>query len=70
MSEILKNNIEEDLSKGIIAIWHDESHLNHYLFNNPPATELNSGYCFPEGAKLPFEKKILALTKNHSLYRV
>lgn len=36
MSKTIKGNIDADLSKGVIAVWHDESHLNHFFFNNPP----------------------------------
>lgn len=65
MVKILKDNIDIDLKKGIIARYHDESHLNKYLADNPPSLELNPGYTYPEEAVLPFEKKILALSKNH-----
>ncbi|MFC6276702.1 hypothetical protein [Psittacicella hinzii] len=32
MIATLERNIDFDLAKGIIALWHDESHLNHYLY--------------------------------------
>ena len=35
-SKKIKSNIDEDLSSGVIAVWHDESHLNHFFFYNPP----------------------------------
>jgi hypothetical protein len=37
MCTILAEHTQEDLKKGIIAIWHDESHLNHYAANFPVA---------------------------------
>lgn len=30
MSQQLRDNIAQDLSNGIIAVWHDQSHLQHY----------------------------------------
>jgi hypothetical protein len=33
MISTLKKNIDIDLSKNIISIWHDESHLNHYMLD-------------------------------------
>ncbi len=68
MSEIIKKNIDEDLEKNFIAIWHDESHLNRYFIDNPP-TILSPSYCYPESWTIPFQKKILALDKNHSEIR-
>ena len=76
MSETIVNNIEKDFENGIIAVWHDESHMNRYLIDTPPTIELNPSYCFPEAAyynpqgwHVPFEPKILALEKNHSEIR-
>ena len=48
MSEVIKENIDRDFKAGIIALWHDESHLNRYFIDNPPDITLNDTYCFPE----------------------
>lgn len=83
MSEKIVTNINRDFDNGIIAEWHDESHMNRYLIDNPPTLELNPSYCFPEGATLdgsptkyftqgwlvPYPPKIMALQKNHSEFR-
>lgn len=63
------NNIRIDLEKGIIAVWHDESHWNRYCAYNPPTIILNPSYCYPESWDLPYSKKLLALDKNHSEMR-
>jgi len=68
MSETINQNIEKDTSKGHIAIWHDESHLNRYFIDNPPKT-LTPAYCYPESWVLPFEKRIVALDKDHDEMR-
>ena len=59
----LHQNIENDLSKNIIALWHDESHLNAYLLNKNNRV-LSPAYGYPEGQHLPFEPKIIILDKN------
>jgi len=43
--------------------------LNRYLLDNPPEKILTPEYCYPEEEKLPFEKKILALRKDHKAMR-
>lgn len=58
----LKTNIEKDLSKNIIAVWHDESHLNHYLLNRRPKI-LSPAYIYPEGWGLPFHPIVLIRDK-------
>lgn len=69
MSEILDKNIKKDLSKNIIAIWHDESHMNRYFIDNPPIKILTPSYCYPESSNIPLKKKLLALDKNHNEVR-
>lgn len=63
MIRILNNNIYQDLSKGIIALWHDESHLNHFLLHKNPKV-LSPSYCYPQGIPLPFKPRILILDKS------
>lgn len=66
----LMDNINEDMKNGIIAVWHDESHWNCYLINNPNSyKELDSSYCYPESWTLNLPKRIFALDKNHSEIR-
>jgi len=65
MSETLMKNIEQDLKNGIIAIWHDESHLNRYFWEHRKEVKiLNPEYGYPEGWNLPFEAKITILDKS------
>jgi len=46
-----------DLNNGITAVWHDESHLNRYLYDNPPAKILTPEYCYPENAGEHYKAK-------------
>ena len=72
MAEVIANNVNKDLENDIVALWHDESHMNRYLINNPPALELTPTYCYAEefyGTDYPYEPKIIALKKNHNELR-
>lgn len=68
MYETLKKNVEKDLSRNHIALWHDESHFNKYLMGHPYKL-LDPGYAYQEGINLPFEKKIIHILKDLSLSR-
>ncbi len=66
--QIMAENIKADLSKNIIAVWHDESHLNRYFIDYPPTRILSPSYCYPECRRLNYKKKLLTVNKNHPRY--
>lgn len=63
------NNINDDLERGIIAIWHDESHWNRYCIDHKPTVVLSFFYCYPESWDNSCSRKLLALDKNHEEMR-
>lgn len=71
MIDTIKNNIDLDLSKNIIAIWHDESHLNRYFLDNPPKSVLGLGFSCPEERRFKeghfMEPSIIFLDKEPEL---
>jgi len=48
MCNVLRRNIDQDTSRGIVAKWGDESHLNRYLLTYPPKSVLSQSYIFSE----------------------
>jgi histo-blood group ABO system transferase len=48
MSRAIRAAVDQDAENGLIARWHDESHLNRYLSDNPPSTVLGIDYGFPQ----------------------
>ena len=70
MSHQNKINIDKDLEKNLVAVWHDESHLNRYLISNQDSVmTMLPSYGYPESWDLPYPKKILMLDKNHEEIR-
>jgi histo-blood group ABO system transferase len=64
----MARGIDHDTDHGITAVWHDESHWNRYLLENPPAVTLSPLYCSPESWHAE-GRKIIALDKNHAELR-
>ena len=56
-------NIHKDFDKGIIAIFHDESHMNWYIHHHK-CKGLHPSYAYPENSKLPFKPKIIIKEKS------
>lgn len=55
-----RDAVRRDLEDGVIAVWHDESHLNKYVIGRHPLV-LSPEYLFPE--TLDFNQKNLMAIK-------
>lgn len=59
MAATLSANIQKDLDNNIIALWHDESQLNKYIWmTNKTVRRLDHNYAFPERHDLPLKDEI------------
>lgn len=78
--ETMQKGISDDLSKGYIAVWNDESHWNKYIFDvqdKLPITRLDPSYVYPDSMiqeyYVPkvwgrdFNPRIITITKPFSL---
>lgn len=69
LAERIAFAIDEDDKNGILARWHDESHLNRVLAGVPPTVMLSPSYCYPDDASgypwiSRYERKLVALDKS------
>jgi hypothetical protein len=64
MVNVLAETVESDSRNGIVAVWHDESHLNKWASTNP-FNSLDPSYCFAEEFHhlRELEAKIVAVKK-------
>lgn len=77
MAETIAKNVETDLNKNLIAVWHDESHVNRYFVNNPPTKILSPSYCYPDNDahykrniwREGYTRRLVALDKSHAALR-
>ena len=63
----LKEAIQDDYGRGIIAKWHDESHLNKYIIEHDNYKVLPTAYAYSEEYDLPYEKIILVTDKKKKI---
>ena len=71
MAASLRDAVDDDLSRGVIAVWHDESHLNAYLCGRSPKV-LTPIYAYPQSGYphlRHLKPVILALDKDHAYFR-
>ena len=68
MSETIAKNIDTDEKNDIMAVWHDESHINRYAINNPPTKIID--WCVTDlHWSVTRVGKLACLTKNHEEVR-
>ena len=71
MIDDLEDRVNKDLEKNIIAVWHDESHINKYFIEQKEQVNvLGPEYAYPEvfAEHCNFEPKIVHLAKDNSKY--
>ena len=69
MVNVMKNNIDTDLQNNIIAVWHDESHLNKFIVDHrKEAAILSPSMAYPEHWNLPVNKLMIHKDKNMEEY--
>ena len=65
MSRRLARRIKRDLKNHVMALWHDESHMNWYMIQNPPTRVLHPGYAYPDWWKgFNFPRRIINVKKD------
>lgn len=60
----LKENVDEDARNGVVALWHDESHLNRFIIGRTDVKVLPPCYGYPEGKDYPYKAKFLIREKS------
>jgi len=73
MIDELDSRVNKDLENNVIAVWHDESHINKFFIENKERVHtLGPEFAYPEVFEnhCNFEPKIVHLKKDNSKYHV
>lgn len=66
--EVIQSHIEDDFDRGVLALWHDESHWNAYIDEQRAKGRhvhlLDPGFLYPEGWSIPFVPRIVLREKS------
>jgi hypothetical protein len=63
-----RSHVNQDLSNGVTAKWHDESHLNCIVASRINPTIMSSRYCYePQYGKILRRPILLAVDKSKTL---
>ena len=67
MSRELMRRVDDDYRRGVVARWHDESHLNRYILDLQKTEYMvwDPGYCYPDFYDMPYDQKIHLKRKNY-----
>jgi hypothetical protein len=62
----LSRQVNLDLKNGVMARWHDESHLNHFVSNIEKVTIFSPSYCYDRRYDVDgkLKRKIIAIDKR------
>lgn len=64
LADALAAAVDSDLTLGLVARWHDESHFNRYIKSRDDVRFLSPAYCFPEGWDGPYDPMIKLRDKS------
>ena len=73
MIDELEDRTNDDLKRHIVAVWHDESHINRFFIENQDKVHtFGPEFAFPEVFKdyCDFKPRIVHLAKDNSAYQV
>lgn len=65
MAQTLADRISADYDRGVVALWHDESHLNRYILGRSDYRLLGPEFCSPEDWDGPFDPVLRLRVKRH-----
>lgn len=69
MIDMLADRVVEDLDKGVVAVWHDESHLNRfYVENKHEVHTLPPAFAYPSWENFDYAPRILHIDKSMEVF--